>query len=95
MAVPVPPPLDGLAKESGLGHDVTPLLSSEQAKHYGQIAAASQGSNPNARGDGKFADVVFAAKSPLYEALEFVDPDGRRFLARKLDDVGRACRAAG
>ncbi len=87
VTVPVPPPLDGLAKESGLGHEVTPLLSSEQAKHYGQVAGASQGSNPNARGDGKFADVVFAAKSPLYEALEFVDPDGRRFLARKLEDA--------
>jgi hypothetical protein len=87
VAVPVPPSLDGVAKDNGLGHEVTPLLSSEQAKHYGQVAGASQGSNPNGRGEGKFADVVFAAKSPLYEALEFVDPDGRRFLARKLDDA--------
>jgi peptidyl-prolyl cis-trans isomerase D len=87
VAVPIPPSLDGVAKENGLGHEVTPALSSEQAKHYGQIAGASQGSNPNGRGEGKFADVVFAAKSPLYEALEFVDPDGRRFLARKLDDA--------
>ena len=87
VAVPMPAPLDGLAKDHGLVHEFTPMLSEEQAEHYGQVASASQGSNPNQRGDGKFADVIFAAKSPLYEALEFVDPDGRRFLARKLDDA--------
>ncbi len=87
LPVPIPPPLDDVAKQNGLAHDVTPLLSEEQAKHYGQIAAATLGSNPAQRAEGKFADVVFAPKSPLYDSLEFVDADGRRFLARKLDDV--------
>lgn len=87
VPVPTPKPLDAVAKQYDLIREVTPMLSNEAAKHYGQIAAASLGSNPAARNEGKFADTVFAPKSPLYESLEFVDADGRRFLARKLEDV--------
>ena len=87
--VPVPEPksLAETAKANGLAHEVTPLLSQEQARNYGQIAQATLGTVAAQRSQGKFADAVFAAKSPVFEPAEFTDADGRRFLVRKLEDV--------
>lgn len=87
VELPRPTMLADLARGAGLGHEVTPPLTRDQAEHYGQVGAASQGTSPGQRGAAKFADVAFAARSPLYEAIELVDADGRRFLARKVEDV--------
>lgn len=87
VPVPAPTMLTDLAREHGLGHEVTPLLTYEAAKAHGRIGAATAGSSPSRRGDASFADTVFAPKSPLFDGLEFIGAEDRRFLVRKLEDV--------
>jgi hypothetical protein len=87
MTVPTPTSLAEAAKANGLEHEVTPLLSKDEAKAYGQIGNASIGLNPSQTRDVKFADEVFAPKSPLFEGMEFNEPGGRRYLVRKLEDI--------
>jgi len=87
--VPVPRPtsLADVARAEGLTHEITPLLTYDQAKDYGTISRATVGSNPMQPSTIKFADAVFAPKSPLYDGMEFSEVSGRRYLARKLEDV--------
>jgi hypothetical protein len=87
--VPVPKPMNlaDVAKANGLDHEITPLLTYEEAKNYGQIGGATMGSNPNQPSGTKFADAEFAPKSPLYDSMEFTTTSGMRFLTRKLEDV--------
>jgi peptidyl-prolyl cis-trans isomerase D len=87
VLVPQPTSLADLAREAGLAHEVTPLISKEEAEHRGALGTSTLGTTASQRGATKFADAEFAPKSPLYEGQEFADPDGRRFLVRKLEDV--------
>jgi len=87
IGVPKPTSLADAAKANGLEHEITPLLSKEQARNYGKFGSVSVGLNPAQAGEVKFADAVFAPRSPLYDGMEFSDPDGRRYLVRKLEDV--------
>ncbi len=77
--------LKAVAAKEGLSHEITPLLTREQAENYGQISAAEVGLT-RLSGGRKFADEVFDAKTSLYEPVELTDALGRRFLARKIDD---------
>ena len=87
VALPIPTSLTDIAKAKGLTHEVTPLLSNEEAATYGRLGGASVGVNPLQPGETKFAAAVFAPKSPLFDGIEFSEPSGLRFLVRKLEDV--------
>ncbi len=87
LAVPKPSSLADYAKTNGLDHEITPLLSRDDAKGFGLLGGTTVGLNPNQPGDLKFADAVFAPKSPLYEGMEFSEAGGRRYLVRKLADL--------
>jgi peptidyl-prolyl cis-trans isomerase D len=85
VKLPMPKDLKAVAKQEGLDHEITPLLTREQAETYGQISSAEVGLT-RLSGGRKFADEMFDAKTNLYEPVELTDAIGRRFLARKLDD---------
>jgi hypothetical protein len=85
--LPTPKMLADVAKANGMTHDVTPLLSYDKLKNYGQLGGAVLGSNASDRNEAKLADQVFAPKSPVYDSLEFSDSSSHRFLIRKLEDV--------
>jgi peptidyl-prolyl cis-trans isomerase D len=74
------------AKAAGLEHETTPRLSQRQAQTYGALGSAQAGLNPLNPGEARFSDAVFAPKSPLYDGLEFSEPNGRRYLVRKIED---------
>jgi hypothetical protein len=84
--LPAPANLKELAQRERLGHEITPLLSREQAERYGQISTAELGVTKFS-GEKKFADEFFDPKKALYEPEELADPLGTRFLVRKLADV--------
>jgi hypothetical protein len=69
-----------------LNYEVTPLLSRDQAEHYGQIATAELGV-AKLSGGRKFAEEFFDPKKGLYEPEELTDSLGTRFLVRKIKDV--------
>ncbi len=83
----LPPPNDltVVAEKNGLTRETTPLLSRFEAENYGRIGAAEIGLARFAGGK-RFADEFFDLKAPLMEPYEFTDPDGRRYLARKIED---------
>jgi peptidyl-prolyl cis-trans isomerase D len=74
-----------LAAKEGLTHEMTPLLTREQAESYGQIAAAEVGLRPFS-GGRKFAPEMFDPKTALYEPVDLSDALQRRYLARKIED---------
>jgi hypothetical protein len=84
--LPTPKSLADIAKANGMSHEVTPLLSFDKLKNYGQLGGAVLGSNASDRNEAKLADQLFAPKSPVYDSMEFSDPAGHRFLIRKLED---------
>lgn len=84
-ALPKPADLKDVAKKEGLEHEVSPLLSKEQAERYGEIAGAEVGLTPLS-GGRKFAVEFFDPKTSLYEPVELTDVLRRRFLARKIED---------
>ena len=80
------PDLKPVAQREGLNHEISPLLSREQAERYGQISTAEVGLT-SLSGGRKFADEFFDPKTGLYEPVELTDILGTRFLARKIKDV--------
>ena len=84
--LPQPGDLKDVAKREGLNHEVTPMLSREDAERYGQISGAQLGLS--LMGDGKrFADEFFDPKTPMYEAISLSDLVGTRYLVRKVKDA--------
>jgi hypothetical protein len=83
--LPMPKDLKAVAAKEGLTHEITPLLTREQAETYGQISSAEVGLT-RLSGGRRFADEIFDPKTTLYEPVELTDALGRRFLVRKLDD---------
>jgi hypothetical protein len=84
--LPSPPELKDVAKRYGLVHDLTPMLSREEANEYSQIHEAKVGLT-RAVGGRTFADEFFDPKTALYETVELTDPFGTRYLARKVKDA--------
>jgi peptidyl-prolyl cis-trans isomerase D len=78
--------LQDVARREGLTHEVTPLLSREQADGYGLIGSAEVGM-ARLSGGHKFAEEFFDPKVRLYEPAELTDALGTRFLARKIKDA--------
>jgi peptidyl-prolyl cis-trans isomerase D len=85
LPLPKPETLAGVARRAGLEHEITPLLSRDQAEHFGPISSAEVGFTRNS-GGRKFAAEFFDAKSSLFEPVELTNADGMRFLARKIED---------
>lgn len=73
-----------VAARERLEYEVTPRLTKERAALYGRLGGTSVGltPSPDAR---KFADEVFDPKIGLFEPTELNDPEGRRYLARKVE----------
>jgi peptidyl-prolyl cis-trans isomerase D len=86
VALPKPESLKPIADKEGLGHEITPLLSRDRAEKYGLISDAEVGLS-RLSGGRRFAEELFDTKSSLYEPIELTDPNGRRYLVRKLQDV--------
>jgi len=86
--VVLPPPTDlkDLAQREGLNYELTPLLSREEAEHYGLISGAEVGMT-RLSGGRKFAGEFFDPKTGLFEPEELTDLLGTRFLARKTKDI--------
>jgi peptidyl-prolyl cis-trans isomerase D len=85
VALPKPKDLKSVAGQEGLSHEITPLLTREQAENYGQISSAEVGLT-RFSGGRKFAPELFDPKTSLYEPVELTDSLGRRYLVRKLVD---------
>jgi len=85
LSLPKPEDLKSVAKKEGLNHEVTPLLTREQAETYGQVSSAEVGIT-RFSGGRKFAQEMFDPKTTLYEPVELTDALGRRYLVRKLED---------
>jgi peptidyl-prolyl cis-trans isomerase D len=86
--VKLPTPDDSLkaaAKKEGLEYQVTPLITREEAENYGLIGQAQVGLNRQS-GGRRFAAEMFDTKPNLYEANEFTNEIGYRFLVRKIED---------
>ena len=77
--------LGDVARQNGLDHETTPLLDINEAKANGRVSEArvSLGQGGDRR---TFADLVFEPKLFLYDGFELVDPLGRRYLGRKIND---------
>jgi peptidyl-prolyl cis-trans isomerase D len=83
--LPRPTDLKSVAAKEGLGHEMTPLLTRVEADSYAPVAGAEVGQTRYS-GGRKFAEEVFDPKSSLFEPIELTDPQGRRYLVRKVDD---------
>ncbi len=87
VELPKPEPLKAVAAKEGMEYDVTePPLTRDRAEKYGLISGAEVGLT-RLSGGRKFTEELFDTKSGLYEAIEFTDLGGRRFLVRKLQDL--------
>lgn len=84
--LPKPNDLQSVAKKEGLQYQATPLLTREKADLLDPIHEAEVGLS-RFSGGRKFAEELFDTKSILHEPIEFTDPEGRRYLVRKLQDV--------
>ncbi|MDR3635976.1 MAG: hypothetical protein P4L84_19395 [Isosphaeraceae bacterium] len=85
-ALPKPTDLKDIAAKEGFEYDKSPLLTREQAEHYGQVSEAEVGANPFSGGK-KFAVEFFEPKSPLFEPMELTDARNRHYLVRKTEDL--------
>jgi hypothetical protein len=83
--LPSPTALKDLAQRERLNYELTPLLSRQEAEHYGLISGAEVGMT-RLNGGRKFADEFFDSKTLLFEPAELTDILGTRFLARKTKD---------
>ncbi len=83
--LPAPNEIATAGEKLGMTHEVTPLLSRTDAENYGHISAAEVGLT-RFGGGKRFAEEFFDTKTPLMEPYEFTDPEGRRYLARKIED---------
>ncbi len=86
VALPQPENLKDVAARAGMNHERTLLLTREQAEGYGQVSGAEVGLS-RLSGGRRFAAEFFDAKSGLYEPVELTDPQGNRFLVRKIADL--------
>jgi hypothetical protein len=86
VTLPAPVYLQELGQREELSYEATPLLSRAKAENYGQIGTAEVGLT-RLSGGRKFAEEFFDPKKALYEPAELTDLLGRRFLARKIQDV--------
>ena len=86
VALPQPENLKDVAAKAGMNHEITPLLTREQAEQYGQVSGAEVGLS-RLSGGRRFAAEFFDTKSGLYEPVELTDPQGTRFLVRKIADL--------
>jgi hypothetical protein len=73
------------ADELGLNHEVTPLLSRDEAEKHVPIAGAHVGV-ARLGGGAKFVDHFFDKQGTVYEHIELADIGGLRYLAWKLAD---------
>jgi peptidyl-prolyl cis-trans isomerase D len=85
-ALPQPADLKDMAKREALTHELTPMLSRDDAERYGQISGAQVGLSRTGGGK-KFAEEFFDTKTSLYEPIELADIGGWRYLARKVKDA--------
>lgn len=85
VQLPRPESLKALAEKAKLDYEVTPLLSHEEAEHYGMIGGAEVGLNRSSGGK-TFAAEFFDPKVGVFEGVELINSDGRCFLARKIED---------
>ncbi len=86
VALPKPESLKDVAAKAGMNHEITRLLTREQAEQYGQVSGAELGLS-RLSGGKRFAAEFFDAKSGLFEPQELTDPQGIRFLVRKIADL--------
>lgn len=86
VALPKPSDLKAIAQREGMTHEISPLLTREQAEKFGQISTAEVGSM-RLSGGRKFAEEFFDPKTPLFEPVELTDIGGLHFLARKREDL--------
>jgi len=84
--LPTPANLKELAVREGMSHEITRLLSREEAENYGPISGADVGTS-RLSGGRKFAEEFFDPKKGLFEPEELTDVIGMRFLVRKIEDV--------
>jgi hypothetical protein len=69
-----------IAAREGLVHEITPLMTHEEAERHLPIALARTA-------DGRpFVEVVFDSRRPVYDPIDLADDRGRRYLAWKLAD---------
>lgn len=85
VTLPKPRSLKAIAAREGLEHEVSPLLTREQAEDYGAISGAEVGAT-RLGGGRKFTAELFDPKTSLYEPFELTDVLNRHFLARKIED---------
>jgi hypothetical protein len=85
ITLPKPRDLKAIAAQEELQHEVSPLLTREQAENYGEISGAEVGTT-RLSGGRKFAAELFDPKTSLYEPFELTDVFNRHFLARKIED---------
>lgn len=70
-----------IAAREGLVHEITPLMTVEEAERRLPIGLAK---TPDGR---SFAEVIFDSRRPVYDPFDLADDRGRRFLAWKLADL--------
>ena len=86
VQLPKPTDLKEVASKAGLDYDKSPLLSREEAEHYGRVSEAEVGTTPFSGGK-KFAAEFFEPKSPLFLPMELTDTQNRHYLVRKVEDL--------
>lgn len=74
------------AAQQGLKHEVTPLMTVEDAQQKVPLAGASIGTTWPSRG-ATFVEYVFEPRASVYEPFEMADGRGQRFLGWKLADL--------
>ncbi|MBX6312402.1 MAG: hypothetical protein IRY99_05705, partial [Isosphaeraceae bacterium] len=75
------------AAKAGVTYEATPLLTRDEAEHYGTISQATVGATQLRGETRKFADVFFDTRTPLYDPIELRDDRGRHYLAWKIEDA--------
>ncbi|GAC1464864.1 MAG: hypothetical protein NVSMB9_03920 [Isosphaeraceae bacterium] len=85
-ALPQPEILKTNADKEKLDHEISPLLNRDRAETYGAISRAEVGTT-RLSGGRKFVEELFESKSALFEPIELTDPNNRRYLIRKLQDL--------
>ncbi len=83
VQLPTPTELKALATGLGLTYELSPPLSQLEAENYGLVALATNGGGTSGE---RFADILFNAKTDLYDGFELADPLQRRYLVRKMSD---------
>ena len=83
--LPSPNEIATAGEKAGMTREVSPLLSRAEAENYSRIGSAEIGMTRFAGGK-RFGEEFFDIKTPLMEPYEFTDGEGRRYLARKIED---------